>query len=678
MFVNSRFVLFLLLPLLCTPQLSARQNHSAARPGDRIYLEVVVSPTSGPPVSGLLQQDFSILDNNVPQTISSFEAVDGRQALTEVVLVIDAVNIESREAAIEREEISRFLKADGGHLGYPTAVAILTDKGLQFQEDFSKDGNAISAALNKRTIPLRSIGRDTDRGGTAERFQISFQGFAEILARERDRLGRKLILGVSPGWPPLFGLNSTRDARLREQVFGNIVEISTQLREGQITVYSVDPSAIGHTDPGLTDPPTYHLRPSDRKVYIEGASKPSDVRMGDLTLWVIAAQSGGLVLSPGNDLAADLQKCVADAGAYYEISFDPVISDRANEYHRLEIRVAKPGLTARTRQGYYSQPWPAEKSAAESERLGRVEDGTSHKPSTENAAPVDASNQGDYANAHPYFDLPLTQLVERIPELKTLQPVPDQQELPVILQKMGRRVDDFMRDIGDLIAKEDVTQEKLNAKGDVKAKERVQDNYLILHHGYKWGASAEYRMDDKGNRLGPIGLQRGYLVTSGHALSCISFSTNAQSQSRFRYLGEEKMDSRETYVLGFAQRPGEATFITTMTGTGGADVDVLTQGILWVDKNSFQIIRMRSDLLAPNHEIGLDQLTTEVKFGEVQLQDVRNTLWLPNDVDVYIEIDKQKFRNVHHYTNYQRYRVSVKIGAQQWFPLPGLCSSLVP
>jgi hypothetical protein len=74
---------------------------------------------------------------------------------------------------------------------------------------------------------------------------------------------------------------------------------------------------------------------------------------------------------------------------------------------------------------------------------------------------------------------------------------------------------------------------------------------------------------------------------------------------------------------------------------------------------------MRSDLLAPSNENRLDQLTTDVKFGEVKLQDVPSPLWLPRDVDVYIEINKQKFRNVHRYTNYRRYRVSVKIGAPQ-------------
>jgi hypothetical protein len=94
-------------------------------------------------------------------------------------------------------------------------------------------------------------------------------------------------------------------------------------------------------------------------------------------------------------------------------------------------------------------------------------------------------------------------------------------------------------------------------------------------------------------------------------------------------------------------------------------VRMFTQGILWVDKTSFQILRMRSDLLVPSAELGLDQLTTDVAFDEVRLQDVINPLWLPSDVDVYMEISGGKYRNVHHYTNYRSYRVSVKIGASQ-------------
>jgi hypothetical protein len=73
--------------------------------------------------------------------------------------------------------------------------------------------------------------------------------------------------------------------------------------------------------------------------------------------------------------------------------------------------------------------------------------------------------------------------VESVPELKSLEPAADQQELPMILQKMGERMDDFVHNIGELVAREDLTQERLNADGKIEAKLHVQDNYLILHHG---------------------------------------------------------------------------------------------------------------------------------------------------------------------------------------------------
>jgi hypothetical protein len=81
------------------------------------------------------------------------------------------------------------------------------------------------------------------------------------------------------------------------------------------------------------------------------------------------------------------------------------------------------------------------------------------------------------------------------------------------------------------------------------------------------------------------------------------------------------LGSSKTYVLAFAQRPGEDNFATVMAGTGAKDVEMQTQGILWVDQSNFQILPLRSELLESNREIQLDQLTTDVTFGEVRLQD---------------------------------------------------------
>ena len=284
----------------------------------------------------------------------------------------------------------------------------------------------------------------------------------------------------------------------------------------------------------------------------------------------------------------------------------------------------------------------------------------------------DKGDQNSYANAHPYLEEPLKEIVKRIPELRGLRPEEDQQALPMILQKSGERVDEFFQNVVDLLAHEEIDQERLNRIGNIVAGERVRDSYLILRHHEERGANFdEYRMDEKGNRLDKAGLDKGFFVTSGFALSCEYFSTAFQKESMFLYLGSQNIDHRDTYVVAFAQKPDRASLFVAMTTRRGASVHMLMQGILWVDKRNFQIIRTRMDLLAPRSEIGLEQLTTVVALSKVQLLDVATPLWLPRDVRVYLKFKEFEpvhgqfyevgYRNEHHYANYQHYGVSVKI-----------------
>jgi hypothetical protein len=289
------------------------------------------------------------------------------------------------------------------------------------------------------------------------------------------------------------------------------------------------------------------------------------------------------------------------------------------------------------------------------------------------AQQADKRDQNYYANAHPYLEEePQEKLVKRIPELKELRPTADQQALPMILEKSGERVDEFFHNVVDLLAHEEIAQERLNGIGAIWASELVRDSYLILRHGDERDASIdEYRMDEKGNRMDHVGLDKGFFVTAGFALSCNYFSTAFQRESMFRYLGDQRIGPRDTYVVAFAQKPGEATLFVTMAEPGGTRIYMLIQGIVWVDMSNFQIIRMRIDLLAPRPEIGLDQQTTVVSFSKVQLLDLATPLWLPKEVKVYLkfkELDSNQgqlfelaYRNEHHYANYRRYRVTVKL-----------------
>jgi hypothetical protein len=84
--------------------------------------------------------------------------------------------------------------------------------------------------------------------------------------------------------------------------------------------------------------------------------KPSQVQIGNLGLQVLAHQSGGRVLNSSNDVAGEIATCVTDASAFYVITFDGLPGDGPNEYHALDMKMDKPGLTAHTRTGYYAQP----------------------------------------------------------------------------------------------------------------------------------------------------------------------------------------------------------------------------------------------------------------------------------------------------------------------------------
>jgi VWFA-related protein len=347
MSINVRFGRLLIPALLCAAAISAQQNTAPAPPANsKITLDVVVSPKSGPPVADLQQQDFTVLDNNSPQAITSFKVVTGREAPIQVVLVIDAVNASYQTVSVARPEIDRFLRAEGGRLAYPIALVLFTDKGLQSLGNFSTDGNALSAALDQTDVGLRSISRDAGFYGATERLDLSIRTLGQLATNLGSVQGRKIMLWVSPGWPLLSGPRVQLDSKQQQMIFANIVDLSTKLRSARVTLYNINPQ--GNTE-ALGNVAYY-------KDFVKGVSKPSQVAVGDLGLPVLATQSGGEVLNFNNDIASLLQECISDSVPYYEISFDPVPSDKRDEYHHLEIKLAKPGLTARTRQGYYAQP----------------------------------------------------------------------------------------------------------------------------------------------------------------------------------------------------------------------------------------------------------------------------------------------------------------------------------
>jgi VWFA-related protein len=343
--IDARLAAFLLLPWLFTVTFAQQGPAPSELDTGQIHLDVVVTPKAGPPVAGLQQQDFTVLDNKVPQTITSFQALSGVKAPVQVILLIDGVNTGYQTIAYERSQIDKFLRANGGQLAHPVKLAIFGDTGTQVQNNFTTDGNAIAESLDKQTVALRTIRRSQGFYGAVDRFDLSLKTLEQLSEVGAAHPGRTLVLWISPGWPLLSGPGVHMDDKQRQGIFNAIVMISTRLRQARLTLYDINPLGAAESTQNIF----YY------EEFLKGISKSSQVSDGNLALQVLATQTGGLVLNSSNDVTALLQQAFADADAWYELSFDPVRSE-PNEYHHLEIRLDKPGLIPRTRQSYYTQP----------------------------------------------------------------------------------------------------------------------------------------------------------------------------------------------------------------------------------------------------------------------------------------------------------------------------------
>jgi VWFA-related protein len=311
----------------------------------RISLEVEVTDKLGHHLSGLQPQDFTLLDNKQPAKVLDFREVDSHNSATDptrVIIVIDTINTEFEVVAREREQLGQFLKQDGGRLAHPTALAVLTEKGIQIQKSFTTDGNVLMASLDKSNPGLRIEGRSAGFYGAADRLQWSLQQLTEFAAYEGTQPGRKLAFFLSPGWPLLPWSSTDATEKQLQWTFNAIVELSNGLRQGHVVLYALDPFELGRTDP------FYY------QSYLKGVSNVNHAEYADLALQVLAAHSGGLVQVTGMDIVGEINTAIRDANSYYTLTFEAPTADSINEYHDLHLQVDKPGTTVRTTAGYYA------------------------------------------------------------------------------------------------------------------------------------------------------------------------------------------------------------------------------------------------------------------------------------------------------------------------------------
>jgi hypothetical protein len=226
-----------------------------------------------------------------------------------------------------------------------------------------------------------------------------------------------------------------------------------------------------------------------------------------------------------------------------------------------------------------------------------------------------------------------------------------------ILSAVGKTVSESFANFPNTSSLEQVHQEKLQHKEKGATTLDQKFHYLCFTPIEDWGPGFnEYRTDLSGVQASQVGLEEGFMITSGFASAALVFHPAYQSQAEFGYLGRQKVNGKHTYVIAFAQRPGKAKLNGTFK-SGRVSLATYTQGLAWIDPQTYRITRLRTDLLRPLQQLKLERQTTEISYGEVHFKGMADAYWVPEQVTVIVDWNGKHLRNEHRYSEFKVFQV---------------------
>ncbi len=284
-------------------------------------------------------------------------------------------------------------------------------------------------------------------------------------------------------------------------------------------------------------------------------------------------------------------------------------------------------------------------------------------------------------SAASYVDEPLPELKKQVPSLRTLSFETSQEQLGATLDKTADVLADLYRRIPNLMAREEVRRPLRSAVSSAIPLARRGGNldatlddsptgryhskvyvYRIVRNDSTAGVETlnEFRTDEHDHPIDDSGQNPDSPRNVGFATSWLFFFRANQAESRFRFLGEQKIDKHDTFVIAFAQNPGRDRLNTIVDSPTGP-CSVPSQGVAWIDQSNGQILRMETDLLFPVPSIHLTQLRTVLAYSEVLIPERDLRLWLPSFVENSWQTPGISGEELHLYSHYRLFGSTVRV-----------------
>jgi Ca-activated chloride channel family protein len=263
-----------------------------------IVVNVTVTDALENYVSGLKLEDFKILEDTAPQRILELSVEDAPFA---AAILLDASGSMGNKLSLARAACGNFLS----ELRDGDMVAVYSFSGFKVKtlQDFSESREAPEAVwdMNARDeTPLYD----------------AIVKAAEALAERPER--RRAIIVISDGG----------DTKSK----ASLDEATRKTMEANALIYSVDMS--------------------DRAVF-----KSDRKDNGAEVMKMLAAKTGGrFIATPGGAQLRDaFAGTVEELRRQYTLTYDSTNEKRDGKWRAIEVRVGRPGVNVRARQGYYAR-----------------------------------------------------------------------------------------------------------------------------------------------------------------------------------------------------------------------------------------------------------------------------------------------------------------------------------
>jgi VWFA-related protein len=297
-----------------------------------VVVPAVVVDAKGAAVSGLTHQDFQVFEDGKPVMIDAFVPANPTGAPTDggrfIVLVLDNISrrpeLAQRTREIAKRLTSRMTPADsiaaiparGGRWSGPTTRVAAEAAIDRFKPAF---GDTIRTAAEDSDDGLKAI-----EALTEQLAQVPHRRKVMVFIGDGEMFGPR---GLSPFADP--NGDASPDPFLGPAWF----EAIRATARNNFTIYVIDPR--GHNpDIGLTQGASA-LRDAERLARLEYAES-------------FAHDTGGEAWVNTNDYDAAAGRIWTESGNYYLLGYTLPKDDK--KVHKIEVRVAKPGVTVRARR----------------------------------------------------------------------------------------------------------------------------------------------------------------------------------------------------------------------------------------------------------------------------------------------------------------------------------------